>query len=100
MNWSGRADFNSGAQFADFIFHATGGHATDCYMRRAYQIEGLGHPAREAAVVRTTQYKRVDRDQSGTGYGAVRVRGGVGNSARPVAESSRRISRYRKQSTR
>src|SRR4030088_1829078 len=42
MNWSGRADFNSGTQSADFIFHSTEGHPTDCYRRRfKYSVYGI-----------------------------------------------------------
>src|SRR5229473_976559 len=41
MNWSARADF-----------HSTGGHPTDCYRRRAFQIQCLRYRPRTAAVAR------------------------------------------------
>ena len=48
------------------------------------------------------EYKGVYRGLSGAGHdaGAERLRGRVDKSARSMTESSRRISRYRKQSTR
>jgi hypothetical protein len=39
-------------------------------------------------------------ERTGHGADAVRLRGLAGNSARLMTESSRRVSRYRKQSTR
>src|SRR6202795_5289852 len=52
LNWPGRVDLKSRAQFAAFIFNSRGEHPTDCYRGREFQIQCFRYRHDTATVAR------------------------------------------------